>query len=48
MFKLIKTLKDIKEKQQLIEDRLNKKTTNFNKEWNKWGKMNTETGKKLP
>lgn len=48
MLKIIKSITDIKEKQQQIEDRLNKKTTTFNKEWNKWGKMNQKTGKKLP
>lgn len=48
MFKIIKNIKNIKEKQQLIEDRLCKKTTDFNKEWNKWGKINLKTGQKLP
>lgn len=48
MFKIIKIIKEAKEQQQLIKDRLNKKTADFNKEWDKWGKMNAKTGKKLP
>ena len=38
MLKIIKFINNIKKEQRLIKDRLDKNTTEFNKEWEKWGK----------
>lgn len=48
MFKVLQKINNIKKEQHLLEDRLNKKTTEFNKEWDKWGKKQTQIEKKLP
>ncbi|CAI3192145.1 hypothetical protein [Clostridium neonatale] len=48
MFGVKKIIKNIKDQQYQTTDRLNKKTTAFDKEWEKWGNKNLKTGKKLP
>lgn len=48
MFKIMKTITNIKNEQRQINDRLEKKTAAFDKEWNKWGKKQVTTERKLP
>ncbi|WP_200888067.1 hypothetical protein [Clostridium tyrobutyricum] len=49
MFKFKKLIIDIRKQQQKTMDDLDKKTTAFNKEWEKWGnKNNAKMAKKLP
>ncbi|WP_190285313.1 hypothetical protein [Clostridium sp. JN-1] len=49
MFKFKKLINDIKKQQHQTTDDLDRKTTAFNKEWEKWGnKNNTKIAKKLP
>ena len=48
MLKIIKFINNIKKEQRLIKDRLDKNTTEFNKEWEKWGTKKTKQEKKLP
>lgn len=49
MFKFKKLISDIREQQQKTIDDLDRKTTAFNEEWEKWGnKNNSKIAKKLP
>ena len=48
MLKVFKTIVEINKQQQQISDRINKNSTNFNKEWDKWGTKKMKQEKRLP